>query len=183
LDERDHDTALHGNRTAGLAEELGRCLDLNPKQFAHLRIAGALHDLGKIGIPDEVLLKPGKFDAHERALMQTHSVRGIRILSAHIDGLGEVVDTGILEIIRHHHEDFDGGGYPDGLRGEGIPLLARVLSLADSYDAMTSVRPYRVPLTHEQTMDVLETERGRRNDPRILDLFQEIIITSPYRAH
>jgi len=182
LDERDHHTALHGTRTAGIALEVGHYLDLDPRQLNHLRIAATLHDLGKIGIPDDILRKPGKLDDHEWDVMKTHSMRGVRILSARKNSLGEAADQEVIETVRHHHEHFDGCGYPDGVKGDNIPLLARILSLVDSYDAMTSARPYRVPLTHERAMMVLAEESGRRSDPRILDVFQRVIPISRYRA-
>ena len=182
LDERDHYTALHGNRTAGIALEIGCSLGLDQQKLEHLRIAAILHDIGKIGIPDSILLKPSTLDAREWEIMKTHSARGARILSARHNERGQTMHKEIVEAVRHHHEYFDGSGYPDGLKGHNIPLLARILCLVDGYDAMTTTRPYHTPLSHDQAMIALTNESARQADPQLLDVFQQVIAISCYRA-
>jgi len=127
---------------------------------------GFLHDIGKVGIPDSILFKPGKLTAEEWITMRTHTTRGVEICR-HLQSLQPVIP-----LIRSHHERWDGSGYPDGLSSEQIPLLARVLQVADIYDALTSPRPYKPAYAPAQAMRILEqeTERGWR-DPEIVNLF------------
>jgi HD-GYP domain-containing protein (c-di-GMP phosphodiesterase class II) len=178
LDEKDTVTRLHCERVIELSGALGRRCRLAAGELRHLRLAAALHDIGKIGIRDAVLQKPGQFDADEWREMQTHSERGQRIVR-------EIDVEGALEValaVRHHHEDFGGGGYPDGLRGEAIPLIARMVAIVDSYDAMATPRPYHPKRIHGEIMGVLESERGGRFDPYLLTRFTEVIDGSPVRA-
>jgi HD-GYP domain-containing protein (c-di-GMP phosphodiesterase class II) len=178
LDEKDAPTRLHCERVIGLAADLGRHCGLAPADQRHLRLAAALHDIGKIGIRDAVLQKPGKFDEAEWQEMQTHSERGERIVvTIEVEGAHEVALA-----VRHHHEDFGGGGYPDGLSGEAIPYIARMVAIADAYDAMTEPRPYQSRRSHETIMAVLEDERGKRFDPYLLTRFAEMIDMSALRA-
>jgi HD-GYP domain-containing protein (c-di-GMP phosphodiesterase class II) len=178
LNEKDAMTLRHCDRVVGLADELGRHCGLATAEIRHLQLAAALHDIGKIGIPDAVLLKPGKFDAEEWREMQSHSERGQRIVRAiDVDGAEEVALA-----IRHHHEDFSGDGYPDGLSGEAVPFMARMVAVVDSYDAMGEPRPYHPRRTHAQIMGVLEQERGGRFDPWLLDRFAEMIEGSGFRV-
>jgi response regulator RpfG family c-di-GMP phosphodiesterase len=143
-----------------------------------LRLASILHDVGKIGIPDEVLKKPGKFDALDWEIMKTHSERGERIILA-----TETADaTEIARIVRHHHERIDGRGYPDGLAGEAIPILARIVAVADAYDAMARLRPYGSRRTHGEIMDELQREAGRQHDPYLVTKLAAIIESSLFRA-
>jgi putative nucleotidyltransferase with HDIG domain len=168
LDERDGHTREHSDRVATLAGDLGRACRLSQRELRLLRLAGAMHDIGKIGIPDQILRKPGRFSADEWQVMQSHAVRGERILrSIGIDGMDEVAT-----VVRHHHERYDGSGYPDGFAGEDIPALARILSIADSYDAMAMPRPYHPARTHEEVMATLATEESGKHDPAILALFR-----------
>lgn len=183
LDERDHSTALHTTRTAGIAREMGLALALEPHQLEHLYIAATLHDIGKIGIPDSILLKLGSLLPEERRVMESHSERGARIISAHDTDSESHIHKDVIETVLYHHERFDGSGYPEGLRGDNIPILARILSLADAYDAMTSARPYRKALSHDSALALLADENAHEADPYILNVFQRVISVSRYRAY
>lgn len=170
LNERCGETHEHCGRVGRLAWMLGTTCGLPASELELLAWAARFHDVGKIGIPDAVLHKPGRLDASERELMMTHSERGERIFAAVPCKDADIVATAI----RHHHEWFDGAGYPDGLQGEQIPLLSRIVSLADSYDAMASTRPYQRPRTHRDIMRIMGEERGRKSDPRLFDLFEQL---------
>jgi HD-GYP domain-containing protein (c-di-GMP phosphodiesterase class II) len=178
LRKRDEDTSAHCSRTCALSIETGRALGLSYQDLAVLRWAAELHDIGKIGIPDRVLFKLGPLDDDERTLMRTHSRLGHQILAA-IPGL-EI--SSIADIVLHHHEAMDGSGYPDGLRGERIPFLARILAVADSYDAIASVRPYHAPRSHGQVMRMLHDEQDQKYDPYVLARFSESVERSSHRA-
>jgi HD-GYP domain-containing protein (c-di-GMP phosphodiesterase class II) len=160
--------AEHCERVARFAVRLGRRLDLPAHDLAVLGLAGRLHDVGKIGLPDALLRKQGPLDAEEWTLMQTHSAIGERILLSQRD---IPFHAEVARIVRHHHEHWDGSGYPDRLQGADIPLLARVLSVIDSYDALTSGRPYHAARAHSVAIGILQVERGIKHDPVILDLF------------
>jgi len=151
---------------------------LPSKDLSVLRRAAELHDIGKIGIPDRVLLKPGRLDDEELAVMRTHSRRGHDILASIPDSRF----ASIAMVVLHHHEAIDGGGYPAGLRGEDIPVLARILSIVDAYDAISTVRPYHAPRSHAEVMRMLHEEQGRKYDPYILSTFTKTVEFSPYRA-
>lgn len=171
LAEKDAVTRRHCERVIDLAAAFGRHCRLDTDQLRLLRMAAALHDIGKIGIRDAVLLKPGKFDDGEWREMRTHAERGERIVrSIAVDGAGEIACA-----VRHHHEDFDGGGYPDGLRGEDIPYVARMVAIVDSYDAIGEPRPYQGRHHHEEVMAKLGAESGRRFDPYLLARFREMM--------
>lgn len=133
---RDDYTGNHTQRVTRYAIMLGEKLELPDDQIELIKIGGPLHDIGKIGIDDAILRKPGKLTAEEYTIMKTHTTKGAEILAS-IPEMGT-----IIPIVRNHHERWDGGGYPDGLNGEGIPLLARIVAVADAFDAMTSNRPY-----------------------------------------
>jgi HD-GYP domain-containing protein (c-di-GMP phosphodiesterase class II) len=156
---------------------LGRHIGLDAAQLLRLEIAAALHDVGKIGIPDHILLKKSRLDAIEWQIMQQHAEAGEAIIAA-IDAEGA---KEVATAIRHHHEHFDGHGYPDGLTGESIPVCSRIIGIADSYDAIFTPRAYHPGLSHAEVMDTLERERGTKHDPWLLDRFNEIIGRSEYR--
>jgi HD-GYP domain-containing protein (c-di-GMP phosphodiesterase class II) len=178
LGERDPYTRGHCARVVSLSIALGLNWGLDKPVLAVLRLAALVHDLGKIGIPDRILLKPGRLSAAERVIMQSHSVRGERILLASgAEGMAEVAS-----VVRHHHERFDGGGYPDGLSGGAIPLPARIISVADTYDAMASRRPYQRSQGHERIMETMQAEQGRALDPQLFEAFAGLIETSHHRA-
>ncbi|BDP41270.1 hypothetical protein DAETH_12390 [Deinococcus aetherius] len=166
LEYRSYETKGHTDRVTGLALRLGTHLDLEYGDLAHLRWGAYLHDLGKIAIPDAVLLKRGPLTPTERELMRGHVTIGEFILREQGFVPGEV-----LEVVRHHHERWDGRGYPDGLRGEEIPLLARLFTIVDVYDALTSERPYKPSWTHEDALAELGRMAGRHLDPRLLEAF------------
>lgn len=165
LETRDQYTEGHSRRVAFMATATGRCLGWNEEEQKHLEIAGLLHDLGKIGIPDIILNKPGPLTEEEFARMKEHPQIAAQIL-AKIEGLEEVALW-----VRHHHERIDGRGYPDGLKGKLIPLGARILTVADAYDAMVSHRPYRKALPIEIALSELKTGRGAQFDEKVVDGF------------
>jgi putative two-component system response regulator len=142
----------HSDRLVAYTEQLGESLGFGEEDLQELRIASWLHDIGKINIPESILLKAGPLNAQERRIMQQHPIIGEEIC-APLKSLRR-----ILPVIRHHHERMDGSGYPDGLRGEAIPLKARVLQVADIYDALTTRRPYRGALPPEQALQTLFSE-------------------------
>nr|WP_216318763.1 HD-GYP domain-containing protein [Deinococcus aestuarii] len=166
LEYRSYETKGHTDRVTALALRLGTHLDLEYGDLAHLRWGAYLHDLGKIAIPDAVLLKRGPLTPIERELMRGHVTIGEFILREQGFVPGEV-----LEVVRHHHERWDGRGYPDGLRGEEIPLLARLFTVVDVYDALTSERPYKPSWTHEDALAELRRMAGRHLDPELLEAF------------
>jgi putative nucleotidyltransferase with HDIG domain len=178
LDERDSGTRRHCDRVIELAGSLGRACGLMSDELRLLRMCGLFHDIGKIGIPDRVLHKPGALEADEWDEMRSHPERGQRIVEAiGIDGTEDIALG-----VRHHHERYDGRGYPDGLSGEEIPHVARMVAVADAYDAMGIARPYHHGRTHEQIMAMLYEESGRKYDPHILDRFAAMIGDSRHRA-
>jgi putative two-component system response regulator len=142
----------HSDRLMAYAEQLGESLGLGDEDLHELRIACWLHDVGKISVPESILLRPGPLDAEERRIVQEHPVTGENICKP-LKSLRR-----LLPVIRHHHEKMDGSGYPDGLRGEAIPLKARILQVADIYDALTTNRPYRGALPPEEALQTLVTE-------------------------
>jgi HD-GYP domain-containing protein (c-di-GMP phosphodiesterase class II) len=178
LRERDENTSAHSGRTCGLALETGQACGLSDDDLATLKLAAQLHDVGKIGIPDRVLLKPGRLDDEEMRVMRTHPRRGHDILAS-IGG--ERIAT-VATVVLHHHEAVDGSGYPDGIRDGSIPLLSRIVSIADSYDAIATVRPYHRPRPHEEIMRILYEAQGRKYDAEVLATFARVIERSVYRA-
>ena len=178
LDERDPITYGHCSRVSGLAIEIGRSCALSEHELRELSVAAGFHDVGKIGIPDDVLKKPGKFDAADWEIMRAHAEKGQRIVMA--SGLANGEEIG--RAVRHHHERFDGQGYPDGLAGESIPVLARIIAVVDTYDAMASLRAYGQARPHRQIMAVLHEVAGGQHDPYITEKFAAIIEASPFRA-
>ncbi len=170
VEQRDKAFGGHCERLAATSLMLGTALGLPRSQLLALHRGGFLHDIGKIAVPDAILFKPGPLDEAEWAVMRAHTTKGEEICR-HIRTLAPV-----LPIIRHHHERWDGSGYPDGLRGEDIPLVARILQVADVYDALTSVRPYKRALSPAEALAVLdaETRRGWR-DPGIVGLLHGLM--------
>ncbi len=178
---RDNETGNHILRTQEYVRQLARQLQRNPRfadliddqLVALLAKSAPLHDIGKVGIPDRVLLKPGKLDAAEWAIMKTHAQLGADALEhAERDVAHPVAFLQCAkQIARSHHERWDGSGYPDGLAGEAIPLPARLMALADVYDALISQRVYKPPFSHERACSMIVAERGRHFDPDVVDAF------------
>lgn len=159
----------HSERMADYAVELGENLGLTEQALQELRIACLLHDVGKVAVPDGILMKPGRLDADETEIVRVHPVVGERIC-APLKSLRR-----ILPVIRQHHERMDGSGYPDGLRGEQIPVQARIVQIADIYDALTSDRPYRMALSAEDALQILDYEVKRGwLDCRLVSKFSAI---------
>lgn len=167
LDQRDSYTDHHCDRVSLLAQALGKRCGLSEQRLDHLVLAARFHDVGKIGIRDDVLLFPGKLDDRKISDMRSHPERGARLFQA----TGREDAEAIATLIRHHHEAWDGSGYPHGLQREEIPMEARILTITDGFDAMTSLRPYRGPLSHERALEILRRERGRLVDPHLLEEF------------
>lgn len=177
LDHRDRPTRLHSDRVGNLAAELGTHCGLAPRELGTLAIAAAFHDIGKIGVPDQILMKPSALNADEWAAIRRHSEIGEEILLA--TELGGVVPA--ARLIRHHHEHFDGSGYPDGLVGESIPFGARIIGIVDSYDAMAVTRSYHRERSHAEIMSILHEESGAKHDPTLLGVFGRMIESSRFR--
>ncbi|SHF23835.1 HD domain-containing phosphohydrolase [Desulforamulus putei] len=168
LEAKDVYTRGHSVRVANWARACARVLGLGAEEQEQVYLAGLLHDLGKIGVREDILLKPGPLTEEERKEMQSHPVVGARILEP------ARFPAAVITAVRHHHEDYGGGGYPAGLVGEEIPLLARIIRVADTYDAMTSARPYRQALTQRQAREELRRWAGRQFDPRVVEAFLQI---------
>jgi len=170
VEARDEGTGDHCDRLSLLAAQLGERIGLDAEAVKALRRAGYLHDIGKIGIPDAVLLKPGKLTDEEWVVMRSHVEIGVRICSP------LRTFRSVLPIIRNHHERRDGTGYPDHLKGEEIPLVARVFQVVDVFDALTNDRPYRKALSAAKALEVMqgETTRGWW-DPTIVDTFAAMV--------
>ncbi|KAF0245233.1 MAG: hypothetical protein FD180_1780 [Planctomycetota bacterium] len=169
LEAKDKYTCGHSERVTTYAVELARAMNWNEKDLTTLNLSALLHDVGKIGIPERVLLKPGKLTAEEYEVMKQHPVIGAEIIK-HLKNAAAIIGG-----IRHHHERWDGMGYPDGLRAEQIPAMARVIQMADSYDAMTSHRPYRRGMTHEEVMFEVERCKGAQFDPKVAEIFLALL--------
>jgi diguanylate cyclase (GGDEF)-like protein len=166
VDARDAYTGSHSERVGELAARIARRLGIEEPQIELTRLAASLHDLGKLAIPEEILRKPGALNESERLVLQRHPQIGYRML----ESLG--VDP-IADWVLHHHERWDGSGYPDRLRGDEIPLGARIIFVADAYDAMTSERVYRKPLDEREALEELERCAGTQFDPSIVEAFAE----------
>lgn len=166
---RDSDTNAHNYRVTVYAVRIAERLGLDQAAIRSLIKGAFLHDVGKIAVPDAILLKPGKLDEAEFAEMKTHVGHGLDIIASN-HWLGDAVD-----VVGGHHEKVDGSGYPRGLAGEAIPMAARIFAIADVFDALTSERPYKKPLSVEATMAILEQGRGRHFDAAILDAFTAIM--------
>lgn len=169
LEARDPYTALHSERVAAIALDVARAMGLREADLETLALGARLHDIGKVGVRDEVLLKPGRLTEEEWEEMRLHPEVGFRILYPMLPYLGPIEG-----VVLHHHERWDGTGYPRGLKGEEIPLLARIVAVADAYEAMTSDRPYRKGLPPEEAAEVIRREAGRQFDPEVARVFLEV---------
>jgi putative two-component system response regulator len=169
VEQRDHHIAGHCQRLAFISVTLGAAMGLDRACLLALYRGGYLHDVGKVGIPDSILFKPGALTAEEWVVMRSHSTRGEEICR-HLKSMVKV-----LPIIRHHHERWDGSGYPDGLREDQIPLMARTLQIADIYDALTNPRPYKPAFETARALRIIEEEADRGwRDPHIVKLFMRV---------
>ena len=176
VDARDTYTGSHSERVSELAAKVAKRLGLDAEQVELTRLAGSLHDLGKLAIPEEILRKPGTLTDSERLVLERHPQIGFRML----DSLG--VDP-VADLVLHHHERWDGAGYPDGLRGDEIPLGARIIFVTDAYDAMTSDRIYRPKLSSQEALAELERCAGTQFDPGIVAAFvEELGLSTPMQA-
>ena len=169
VDMRDSSTARHSEHVVGLARMVGEALGLDAEGVRELEFAAQLHDVGKIGVPDFVLRKPGALNAEEWMVMRRHPVSGAEMLRR-VPGL-----EGVAAIVRHHHEHFDGSGYPFGLRGDEIPVASRIISACDAYDAMISDRPYRSALGHALALRELRNCAGTQFDPEVVEGLIEVV--------
>jgi putative nucleotidyltransferase with HDIG domain len=168
IEARDPYTRGHSARVTALAEAVARRLGWSDERLASLRVGGPLHDIGKLAVSDEVLRKEGRLDDHELAQIREHPKIGAKLLLK-VSALREAIPY-----VLYHHERWDGTGYPSGKAGEEIPVEARVLAIADAFDAMTSDRPYRRALTREQALTEVERCSGTQFDPRIAQVFLEL---------
>lgn len=168
IEARDQYTQQHSNRVTGIAIAIGKQLGCTTEEIGILNLAGHLHDIGKIGIPDDILLKPGRLTPEEYEIIKGHSNIGASIVGQL--GLWDREQ----QIIRSHHERYDGTGYPDGLKGEEIPLLARILSIADVYDAMASDRTYRKRMAESRILEIIQDGAGSQFDPTIVRIFMQL---------
>ncbi len=169
LNEKDPYTQGHSIRVTEYALKIGEALGLSKDKMKELELAAVLHDIGKLGIPDKILKKPGRLTKEEFAVMRQHSEKGEHMLA----GIADL--ESYKKYVRAHHERYDGFGYPDGLKGEEIPLVSRIIFVADTFDAMTSDRPYRKGLSIEVTIDELLKCSGTQFDPTVVETFIRII--------
>jgi putative nucleotidyltransferase with HDIG domain len=176
LEAKDRYVYGHARRVTGYASAIGRRMRLSTFHLEQLNLAALLHDVGKISTPDSVLLKPAALTEEERAVVRLHSERGARLLAA-VPEMEEVAAA-----VRHHHENWDGTGYPEGLAGERIPLASRIIHVADAYDAMTSPRPFRDALDHERAVRTLQDGAGTQFDPEVVAAFCGLEALAQIRA-
>jgi putative two-component system response regulator len=168
---KDEDTGCHIVRMAKYSALIAEKLGLPDKEVKNIRYASPMHDVGKVGIPDNILMKPGKLTDEEFDLMKTHTTIGGKILS---DSKAEILQMA-HQIAMSHHEKWNGKGYPQGLAGNDISLAARIVGLADVFDALTSKRPYKDPFPVKVALDIIKKERGQHFDPELVDVFIENI--------
>ena len=168
---RDYETGQHTQRVGNMSAMLAEVMGLPEQDVELIRHAAPLHDVGKIGISDTILLKPGKLTSAEFEQIKTHTIIGGRILAGSTFPLLQVAE----QIALYHHERWDGKGYPHGLKGEEIPLVGRIVALADVFDALTNERPYKRAWSLQETADEIKRQRGRQFDPHVVDAFFQLI--------
>lgn len=165
---RDSDTGMHNYRVAWISASIAEHMGLKGSSMQSLIAGSFLHDVGKIGIPDAILLKPGKLDSEEFSIMRTHVEHGMEIVT----GMGWLHDAS--DVVAVHHEKWDGTGYPNNIKGVDIPLSASIFAVADVFDALCSKRPYKQPLSFDVTMSILEKDTGSHFNPAVMAIFRKI---------
>jgi len=173
LEAKDEYTRGHSERVAGLAQRLALAAGLGIAEAKTIAEAGLLHDLGKMGVPEHILRKQGPLTDEEWIAMRRHPLTGAQIVAP----LEFFADAAL--IVRHHHERHDGSGYPDGLKGDGIPVGSRIVAIADVYDALTSERPYRRKLARAEAVQIMRDDAGLTLEPRLTELFLDLVIDAP----
>jgi putative nucleotidyltransferase with HDIG domain len=169
IDLKDIYTGKHAREVADIAVRIARAMRLPEKDVRNIRVAGLLHDIGKIGISGGIIRKPGALTADEKSVMNRHPVIGAEIMQP-VELLTEAA-----RLVRHHHEHYDGSGYPDGLKGDSIPLGARIVFVADAFDAITTDRPYRRARSQEEAFDILKEHAGKQFDPNVVAAFASVL--------
>lgn len=176
LDKRDRYTNAHSERVAKLATELAMELNLSEKEVYAIGIAARIHDLGKLGIPDQILCKPGALTEEEYCKMQEHPVIGWEIVNVLSNCSKEA------SLVRHHHEWYNGNGYPSKLSGHAIPFGARIIAVADAYDAMSFDRVYRKALPLQERIRRIKEGKGRQFDPEVVEALERVIVKEAIRS-
>ncbi|MDP9320456.1 MAG: HD-GYP domain-containing protein [Chloroflexota bacterium] len=172
IDAKDGFTRGHADRVSRIAGAVAREMGLREAEIERIELAGLLHDIGKIGVEDRILMKPMRLDADEQELMRRHPIYGASILEP------SAALRPLVQMVLHHHENFDGSGYPEGLRGDGIPLGSRIIIVADAYEAMTSDRIYRKAIGHEKALEQLDKYKGIQFDPKIVRSLEQLLAKS-----
>jgi HD-GYP domain-containing protein (c-di-GMP phosphodiesterase class II) len=176
LNARDSYTLEHSNRVVALAKVIGRHLELNKHEMDVLLLTAGFHDIGKIGIPDHILLKPGNLTGDEYEGIKAHPSIGANMLRT----LGNPLLDEVAECVLHHHEQWDGQGYPDGLKCEEIPIVSRIIAVVDAFDAMTTTRSYREEISKSEALKMIESLRGTQFCPNAVDVLMEICKTNEF---
>jgi HD-GYP domain-containing protein (c-di-GMP phosphodiesterase class II) len=169
IDAKDGFTRGHADRVSRIAGAIAREMGLPETQIEQIELAGLLHDIGKIGVEDRILMKPTRLDEDERELMRLHPIYGASILEP------STALRPLVPLVLHHHENFDGTGYPEGLKGEAIPIGSRILIVADAYEAMTSDRIYRPAIGHERALEQLNRHKGSQFDPKVVRALEQLL--------
>ncbi|MET0026985.1 MAG: HD-GYP domain-containing protein [Candidatus Thiodiazotropha sp.] len=175
LKSRDSYTQEHSARVVQLAEIIGKRLGLNDQEMDILSLAAGFHDIGKIGIPDQVLLKPGRLSGPEYTVIKEHPIIAANMLRS----LDNPFIDEVAMCVLHHHEQWDGKGYPDGLAGDQIPIIARIIAVVDAFDAMTTTRSYRTQIEKQAAIDMIARESGKQFCPQVTEVLLQIYRESP----
>jgi HD-GYP domain-containing protein (c-di-GMP phosphodiesterase class II) len=173
IDRRDAYTRFHSDHATNLSLRVAARLGFSQAERNAIVLGGPVHDLGKIAVPDDILRKPGPLTSEERRTMEQHPVMGAAITAAVMD------QDAVVDLVRHHHERFDGNGYPGGLTAHGIRLTTRLFSISDAYSAMTTDRPYRKGLPMEQAIEELQRGAGSQFDPDLIEPYISVLLEDP----